>query len=53
MWADTIELEAYIQSNTAWDTYMLQVERPQTVMLGKTSNISQFCKFGFYEWIMF
>ena len=24
MWADAIKYEAYIQSNTAWDIYMLQ-----------------------------
>ena len=32
---------------------MLKEETPQTVMLGKTSYISQFCEFGFYKWIMF
>ena len=52
-WADCIELEAYVQSNTAWDIYMLQGETPQTVMSGETADISQFCELGFYEWIMF
>ena len=42
MWADAIEFEAYTQSNTAWDIYMLQGGTPQTVMSGDTSNISQF-----------
>ena len=53
MWADAIEYEAYIQSNTAWDIYMLQWETPETVMSGETSDISQFCELGFYEWIIF
>ena len=47
MWADAIEYEAYIQSNTAWDIYMLQGETPETVMSGETSDISQFCELVF------
>ena len=53
MWADAIKYAAYIQSNTAWDIYMLQGETPETVMSGDTLDISQFCELGFYEWIMF
>jgi hypothetical protein len=52
-WVDAIKLEAYICSNTAHDIFILQGEVPETVMLGETSNISQFCKFTFYDWIMF
>jgi hypothetical protein len=32
---------------------MLQGETTETVMSGETSDISQFCELGFYEWIMF
>ena len=32
---------------------MLQEEVPETVMLGGTSNIGQFCEHGFYYWVMF
>jgi hypothetical protein len=39
-WADAIELKAYVGSNTAHDIFILQGEVPETVMLGKTSNIS-------------
>ena len=52
-WADAIELKAYVGSNTAHDIFILQGEVPETVMLGETSNISQFCEFAFYDWIMF
>ena len=52
-WADAIEWEAYIQSNTAWDIYQLQGETPETVLSGETANISQFCELSFYEWVMF
>ncbi len=52
-WADAIELEAYVCSNTAHDIYILQGEVPETVMSSETSDISQFCEFAFYDWIMF
>ena len=40
-------------SNIALDIYILPGEFPDTVMLGGTSDISQFCEHGFYEWVMF
>jgi hypothetical protein len=52
-WANAIKLEAYICSNTAHDIYSLQGEVPETVMSGKITDISQFCKFAFYDWVMF
>jgi hypothetical protein len=52
-WADAIELEAYVRSNTAHDIFILQGEVPETVMSGETSDISQFCEFAFCDWIMF
>ena len=39
--------------HTALDVYMLQVEFPDTVMLGGTSDISPFCEHEFYNWVMF
>jgi hypothetical protein len=52
-WADVIELEAYVCSNTAHNIYILQGGVPETVMSGETSDISQFSEFAFYDWIMF
>jgi len=52
-WADAIKLKAYVSSNTAHDIFILQGEVPETVMSGKTFDISQFCEFAFYDWIMF
>jgi hypothetical protein len=52
-WADAIELEAYVRSNIAHNIFILQGEVPETVMSGETSDISQFCEFAFYDWIMF
>ena len=51
-WADAIKLEAYVCSNTAHDIFILQGEVPEMVMLGETSDVSQFCDFAFYDWIM-
>ena len=46
-------MEAYIRSNTAHYTYKLDGEIPKTVMSGKTSDISLFCKLEWFEWVMF
>jgi len=51
-WADAIELEAYVRSNTAHNIFILQGEVLEMVMLGEMSDISQFCEFAFYDWIM-
>ena len=53
LWDDALEYEAYVRSNTAHDLYILDGQVPETVMSGQTSDISQFCELGFYEWIMF
>ena len=53
LWDDYLELEAYIRSNTAYDVYKLDGEVPKMVMLGETSNISQFCKLEWFKWVMF
>ncbi len=52
-WVDAIELEAYVHSNTAHGIFILQGEVPEIVMSGEMSDISQFCEFAFYDWIMF
>ena len=53
LWDDCLELEAYIRSNTAHDIFKLDGEVPKTVMLGKTSDISQFCELEWFKWVMF
>ena len=53
IWDDALEFEAYVISNTALDIYIMQGEVPETVMLGGTSDISQFYSHGFYDWVMF
>ena len=53
IWEISLEVEAFVRSNIGLDFCMLQVEVPETVMLGGTSDISQFCEHGFYNLVMF
>ena len=40
-----------MRSHTDLDFYIMQGEVPETMMLGGTSYISQFCEHGFYDWV--
>ena len=42
-----------MSSHTVLDTYMLNREVPETVMLDGTSDIIQLCEHRFYNWVMF
>ena len=46
-------MEACTRSNTAHDIYKLDGEVPKTVMSDETSDISQFCKLEWFDWVMF
>ena len=51
LWDDCLELESYIRSNTVHSIYKLDGEVPD--VSGAMSNISQFCEFEWFEWLMF
>ena len=53
LWDDCLELEAYIRANSAHEIYQLGKEVSKTVMSDNTSDISQFCKLEWFEWVMF
>ena len=53
LWEDCLELEAEIQSSTARNILKLEGEVPKTVMNGETTNITQLCEFGWYDWVYF
>ena len=53
VWDRVLELKAYEITNTVLDIYILQGEVPDTVMLGWTSDTSQFFEHRFYDWVMF
>ncbi len=37
----------------AHNIFKLDREVPETIMSGKTADISQFCELGWYEWVKF
>ena len=49
---EMIHTEAYMKSNTAHEIYKLDRGVPKTVISGETSDISQFCKLEWFEWVM-
>ena len=50
---DCLKLEAYFRYNAAHEIYKLDGQVPNTVMSGKTSDISQFCKQEWFKCIIF
>ena len=53
LWDNCLELEAYIRSNTALNTFDLNGMTPETNIPGETSDKTTFCKFGCYQWVYF
>ena len=53
LWDDCLELESYIRSNTVHGIYKLDGEVPETIMSGMILDISQFCEFEWFKWVMF
>ena len=53
LWDDCLELEFYIRSNTTHEINKLDWEVPEKVMSVETSDISQFFKLEWFEWVMF
>jgi hypothetical protein len=53
LWDHCIKLEGLIRSHTTNDIYATGREVPETIMKGGTADISQICKFAWYDWVMF
>ena len=53
LWDNCLELEAKIRSSTASNIFELEGEVPKTVINGETTNITQLCEFGWYDWVYF
>ena len=49
LWDHCLELEAYIQLNTALNSYELQGQVPETILSGQTADISPFMQHGWYD----
>ena len=53
LWNDCLKLESFIRSNTAHRIYTLSEEVPETAMPREMFNISHFCEFEWFEWVIF
>ncbi|KAL7475679.1 hypothetical protein ACHAW6_001592 [Cyclotella cf. meneghiniana] len=51
LWCLALEYELYVCLHTAYDIFQLDKHVPVMVVLGKTTNISPFCEFGFWDWV--
>ena len=52
-WDWCMEWNSFVRSLCAHDIFKLGGRVPQTVLSGETADISQFCEFGFWQWVMF
>ena len=53
LWDHCLELESYVRSNTARNTYELQGQTPETMISGQTSDISPFVEHAWYDWVKY
>ena len=53
LWDHCIELQALIWSHTVHSNYGLDGKVPKTCMNGHNDDISNICKYYWYEWVMF
>jgi len=52
LWDHCLELEAYLEYHTALDSFELQGQVAETIVSGKTAEISPFAEHGWYDWVM-
>ena len=52
-WCYCIERRALIENATAKDNYHLKGNVPHSAMTGEVTDISNLCRFGWYEWVKF
>jgi hypothetical protein len=45
--------EAYVRSSTALDIFYLEVQVPDTIVKGQTSDISPLAEYAWCEWVKF
>ena len=53
LWNHAIEFEAYVRLNTSHGLYIFKGKVPETLMSSRNQDISKFCDFLFYDWVMF
>ena len=53
LWDHCLELEGYIRSHTAINSFELQGQVPETVLSGQTADISPFIELPWYGWVYY
>jgi hypothetical protein len=53
LWDHCIILMALIRPCSTYSIYITAGQVPETIMTGKTANISQICQFGWFDWVMY
>ena len=52
-WDYCLEFESYIRSHTAHDIFKLDGRVPEALVSGETPDISEYCDFAWYQWVMY
>jgi hypothetical protein len=53
LWDDCLAREAYVRSSTVLSIFSLEGQVPDTIVKGKTSDISPLTEYAWYEWTKF
>jgi hypothetical protein len=53
LWDCCLELHSKIRSNTSHDLTTLGRQTPQTIMGGKSADISELCEYDWFQWLWF
>jgi hypothetical protein len=53
LWDDCLVREDYLRSSTSLDIFSLEGQIPDTIVKGKTSDISPLAEYAWYEWVKF
>ena len=53
LWDHCLELEGYVRSHTAINSFELQGQVPETVLSGQTADISPFVELPWYAWVYY
>jgi hypothetical protein len=48
-----LELQAFIASHAAGNSFELKGETPETMLSGETADTSEFAELGWYDWVKF
>jgi hypothetical protein len=51
LWDDALEWEATIKRHMYHDSFELQGEVPETLMISQTADISALAEIGFFDWV--